>query len=225
MVIGVQIKKARLNAGFTQEQAAEVLGVSRQTISNWENEKTLPDIISVVKMSDLYNISLDLLLKGGEPMSDYLNYLQYCTDVVKSNKNLSKLILILVSFVIWSFSLIVFWFIMDSGDALGYSVIFFVGLIPINMFVFSLITGINDFWGKWKWLSVPVWGILYMLLEYATFSAKNMITFEKVNMPYFDLLIAGAAISFFGLILGKGIWLLKRKLRLKRDTAVSERKI
>ena len=138
MVIGVQIKKARLNAGFTQEQAAEVLGVSRQTISNWENEKTLPDIISVVKMSDLYNISLDLLLKGGEPMSDYLNYLQDCTDVVKSNKNLSKLILILVSFVIWSFSLIVFWFIMDSGDALGYSVIFFVGLIPINMFVFSL---------------------------------------------------------------------------------------
>ncbi len=64
-----------------------------------------------------------------------------------------------------------------------------------------------------------------MLLEYATFSAKNMITFEKVNMPYFDLLIAGAAISFFGLILGKGILLLKRKLRLKRDTAVSERKI
>ncbi|HBH94312.1 MAG TPA: transcriptional regulator [Ruminococcaceae bacterium] len=222
MVIGVQIKKARLNAGFTQEQAAEALGVSRQTISNWENEKTLPDIISVVKMSDLYNISLDLLLKGGEPMSDYLNYLQDCTDVVKSKNNLSKLILILVSFVIWAFSLMVFWFIMDSGDALGYSVVFIMGLIPINIFVFSLITGINDFWGKCKWLSVPVWGILYMLLEYATFSAKNMIAFEKVNMPYPELFAAGAAVSLFGLILGKGIRVLKRKLLLKRDIGGSE---
>lgn len=37
MEIGTRIKKARLNAGFTQEQSAETLGVSRQTISNWEN--------------------------------------------------------------------------------------------------------------------------------------------------------------------------------------------
>ncbi len=42
---------------------------SRQTISNWETEKTYPDIISVVKMSDLYNVSLDLLLKGESAVS------------------------------------------------------------------------------------------------------------------------------------------------------------
>ena len=63
MDIGKRIQEARLNAKLTQENAAEALGVSRQTISNWENEKTYPDIVSVVKMSDLYSVSLDRLLK------------------------------------------------------------------------------------------------------------------------------------------------------------------
>ena len=54
MDIGSKIKNARVRANLTQEQAAEALGVSRQTMSNWENEKTYPDIISVIKMSDLY---------------------------------------------------------------------------------------------------------------------------------------------------------------------------
>ena len=41
---------------ITQEQAAEALEVSRQTISNWENSKSYPDIISVIKLSDIYSI-------------------------------------------------------------------------------------------------------------------------------------------------------------------------
>ena len=45
--IGSKIKAARLEKKLTQEQVAEILGVSRQTISNWENEKSYPDIISV----------------------------------------------------------------------------------------------------------------------------------------------------------------------------------
>ena len=48
---------------FTQEQVAERLSVSRQTISNWENEKTYPDIVRVIELSNLYSITLDELLK------------------------------------------------------------------------------------------------------------------------------------------------------------------
>ncbi|MBQ7919441.1 MAG: helix-turn-helix transcriptional regulator [Lachnospiraceae bacterium] len=68
MGIGTKIKEARTNKGLTQEQAAETLLVSRQTVSNWENEKSLPDIVSVIKMSELYEISLDGLLKGDTTM-------------------------------------------------------------------------------------------------------------------------------------------------------------
>lgn len=84
MNIGTKIKNARTSANLTQEQVAEALDVSRQTVSNWENEKTYPDIVSVIKMSDLYNISLDHLLKEEKPMSDYLNYLEESTNTVRS---------------------------------------------------------------------------------------------------------------------------------------------
>ena len=50
--------------------------MSRQSISNWENEKNYPDIVSVVRLSDLYAVSLDALLKEEAPMSDYLDYLE-----------------------------------------------------------------------------------------------------------------------------------------------------
>ena len=64
MEIGKKLKDARMKSGFTQEAVAEKINVSRQTISNWENEKSYPDIISVIELSSLYSISLDDLLKG-----------------------------------------------------------------------------------------------------------------------------------------------------------------
>ena len=72
MEIGKKLKDARLHSGLTQEKAAEELNVSRQTISNWENEKSYPDIISVIELSNLYSISLDDLLKGDEKMMKHL---------------------------------------------------------------------------------------------------------------------------------------------------------
>jgi transcriptional regulator with XRE-family HTH domain len=70
MDIAELIKQARKDKGITQEQAAEELMVSRQTISNWERGKSLPDIVSVVRMSELYGLSLDQLLKGDQKMID-----------------------------------------------------------------------------------------------------------------------------------------------------------
>ena len=70
--IGCKIKAARIEKKLTQEQVAELLGVSRQTISNWENEKSYPDIISVIKMSECYDVSLDYLLKGEQKMKRIL---------------------------------------------------------------------------------------------------------------------------------------------------------
>lgn len=52
MEIGVKLKEACINKGCTQESVAEIIQVSRQTISNWENEKSYPDIVNVIKLSD-----------------------------------------------------------------------------------------------------------------------------------------------------------------------------
>lgn len=90
MEIGKKLRAARQGSGLTQEQVAERLYVSRQTISNWENEKSYPDIVSVVRLSDLYSISLDDLLKGDAKM---LEHLEESTDIVKSNQKLILAIL------------------------------------------------------------------------------------------------------------------------------------
>lgn len=85
MEVGSKLKKARIDSKLTQEKVAEEIQVSRQTISNWENEKSYPDIISVIKLSDLYNISLDELLKGD---SNMIKHLEESTNIVSSNKKL-----------------------------------------------------------------------------------------------------------------------------------------
>ena len=70
MKIEMKLKDARIQAGLTQEQVAEKLMVSRQTISNWENGKSLPDIVSIMNLSNLYQISIDELLKGDKRMKE-----------------------------------------------------------------------------------------------------------------------------------------------------------
>lgn len=204
MDIGTKIKEARIAAQLTQEQVAESLGVSRQTMSNWENNKTYPDIVNVIKMSDLYTVSLDHLLKEKEekPMSNYMKYLEESTNTVKSKGRLSKIILIATYLSIWAFALIMFWFFISSSDAMGYSLVFLWIILPVATFVTSLLIGKNDYWGKRKWFATIAFAIMYMLAEYATFSTANMITFDKINAPSFEMFLGGAVISAIGLGIG-----------------------
>ena len=64
MEIGRQIRKHRLELHLSQEELAEKVYVTRQTVSNWENDKSYPDINSLVLLSTVFNISLDILVKG-----------------------------------------------------------------------------------------------------------------------------------------------------------------
>lgn len=132
MEIGKKLKNARIEAGFTQEKAAEEIDVSRQTISNWENEKSYPDIISVIALSDLYSVSLDELLKGDQKMAEHL---EESTNVVKSNKKLTGAILLNIVLMILLIALnmllpegtyylvIVFCVVIMSSSALLYQII------------------------------------------------------------------------------------------------------
>lgn len=64
MEISKQIKKHRLDAELSQEELAEKIFVTRQTISNWENNRSYPDINSLILLSNFFDISLDILVKG-----------------------------------------------------------------------------------------------------------------------------------------------------------------
>lgn len=65
MDFGEQLRKVRTEKKLTQEQVASKLNVSRQAISNWENNKNLPDLEMVVSLSKTFDLSLDQLILGG----------------------------------------------------------------------------------------------------------------------------------------------------------------
>jgi transcriptional regulator with XRE-family HTH domain len=69
MIVGKMIKEIRENAGLSQEEFAEKLAISRQAVSKWERGIALPDIENIMYISDLFNVSLDTIVKGDEKMT------------------------------------------------------------------------------------------------------------------------------------------------------------
>ncbi|WP_326717321.1 helix-turn-helix transcriptional regulator [Vagococcus jeotgali] len=75
-----QLKLYRERESLSQEQLAEKIYVTKQTISKWENEKTYPDIHNLIALSTLFDITLDELIKGD------LVKMKHSVDVDKMNK-------------------------------------------------------------------------------------------------------------------------------------------
>jgi len=100
MSISEKLKQARTEKNLTQEEVAEKVGVSRQTVYNWENGKSFPDITSVMTLSDVYGVSLDSLMKGDKEM---MRHLEENSGGVNSVKYviISILSLIVVVLGIW----------------------------------------------------------------------------------------------------------------------------
>ena len=83
MELGKQIKMHRQEAELSQEELANRVYVSRQTILNWENDKSYPDVNSLVLLSEIFQISLDNLIKGDiEVMKDVIQK----EEIVKMNR-------------------------------------------------------------------------------------------------------------------------------------------
>lgn len=64
MYISKRLKELRTANNFSQERLAELLNVSRQTISSWENERSYPDVHNLIMLCEIYSISLNDLMKG-----------------------------------------------------------------------------------------------------------------------------------------------------------------
>lgn len=204
--IGGKIKKSRTDAKITQEQAAQALGISRQTISNWENERSYPDIVSVLKMSDLYSVSLDYLLKGEGPMKDYLDYIKESTNTVKSKTRLSKLLLVLSYLVIWAFNIMASWRFsagsITEAQAGGVQWL----MLPAVTIILSLLIGKNNYWGKHKWLAPIGFGLMFMLSVYASYGMRESLNFNRVDLQTLSFFFIGMIASMIGLALGHALF-------------------
>lgn len=97
MELGKQIKTKRSELNLSQDELADRIYVTRQTISNWENDKNYPDIHSLLLLSNVFHISLDELIKGDiEIMKDQIAK----EDIIKFNKAMNIFSILLISSII-----------------------------------------------------------------------------------------------------------------------------
>lgn len=61
-MVKLTLKAARVNAGYTQKEAAKLLNVSNATLGNWENGISFPDAQQIIQICELYNVSYDNLI-------------------------------------------------------------------------------------------------------------------------------------------------------------------
>ncbi len=102
MEIGNKINKLRKLSGMTQEQLAEKLNVSRQTVSKWESDSSVPDLTSIVKIGRLFHVSIDDLLteeEAGEANRDEGQIT--LEDLMKINLHNRKMTLLLIGGLIF----------------------------------------------------------------------------------------------------------------------------
>lgn len=101
MEIGNRIKFHRSRLEISQEELAEKIFVSRQSISNWENDKTYPDINSLVLLSNFFNVSLDDLVKGDiDKMKEEIQKVKPTDKDIKDFNKFSLILVILLVSVI-----------------------------------------------------------------------------------------------------------------------------
>ena len=102
MEIGKQIQKYRAAKRISQEELADRIYVTRQTLSNWETGKTYPDINSLLRLSDLFHISLDELVKGDiQAMEEKIKQEDIARFRQENNRLKLMLVLCGVSFLVW----------------------------------------------------------------------------------------------------------------------------
>lgn len=101
MNIGEKLLDLRKKKGLSQEEAAESLGVSRQTISKWETNQTTPDFDKIIPICKLYDITTDELLTGTKVQKEDNTSKSGKFNLKKKAKGISLSILIYIIAVAW----------------------------------------------------------------------------------------------------------------------------
>lgn len=206
MDIGNNIRLARICAGLTQEQAAERLLVSRQTISNWENNKTIPDALQVQSICSEYGVSAEWLINDkvvaeqesqldnpeAEPFSLGANTLKFLT----------------IGYLgCWILCVLCFWLGGSSGAfALFYALLVLRILFPVATFVASVLLGFLNCYPLYRIFYIFGFGLMHSLLPYFTYSFANTIlsgNFHALDMEQFFF---GLCLSAVGILFG---WIIR----------------
>ncbi|MCL2357863.1 MAG: helix-turn-helix domain-containing protein [Defluviitaleaceae bacterium] len=191
MSIGEKLKQARAATNFTQEAVAEKAGVSRQTLSNWENGKSYPDVAGLIILSDVYDITIDSLLKGDSKM---VKHLKESTNVTRSNKQVVASLAAAAIFLLGNVFAIV-----TTGNIAYYTnipsfIMIFIPLLAILIFTRSIklfFTGLRAAAFPKKEISdelrMQASALFRLLSKTALLAAAISVLIALISIPEFDL--------------------------------------
>ena len=185
--IGTNIALQRKNAGLTQVGLAEKLNYSDKAVSKWERGDSMPDILTLVQLSELFEVSVDDLLSDPNALPGNPGSLEKAMSQVsekalkrKANKNV---ILALSSTLVWFIALL--FFVVISSFGIPCSWIAFIYAIPINAIV---LLSLRSAWRDFRWnrvlISIIVWSTLLALyLSFLLFLHFQMWKLFLLGIP------------------------------------------
>lgn len=136
-MIGERLLNLRKKKGLSQEEVAEKLNVTRQTISKWETEQSSPDFDKIVPLCELYEISTDELLTGKS--KEKINYTSYDDGKNKSRKALGISIGVLIYFVALCFIMVTIP-VLDMDPIIASSIFLFLCGIATAIIIYVSMT-------------------------------------------------------------------------------------
>ena len=168
--IGANIAAHRKHAGLTQAALAEKMNYSDKAVSIWERGESVPDVLTLMHLGELFGISVDTLLADPEALPGNPGTLEKAMTQVsekalkrKANKNV---ILALSSTLVWFVALLAF-VILSAFDFLEkYSLLLFFVAIPANAIV---LLSLRSAWHDFRWnkalITIIVWGSLLCIFK------------------------------------------------------------
>ena len=190
MNIADRIQYLRKQKGYSQEELADKVGVSRQAVSKWESEQSTPDLEKVIAMSELFEVTTDYLLKGIEPLPK---------DVTQPKKKPNASIFSVAG---TAFNLIgiiasaMIWYDKQNASAIAIGVIFIV----IGCMIYGIGITISDeetkSIAKQKFISINIWTVPFIPLA----AACNILLGIGYIAPYPIMTNPPIAFVAFGVI-------------------------
>ena len=161
--IGANIAYYRKQAGLTQAGLGEKLNYSDKAVSKWERGESIPDVLTLMQLASLFDITVDALLGDVNALPDNPSTLERAMNQVsekalkrKANKNI---ILALTTTLVWFVALLAF-VVLSSLD-IPYSWLAFFYAVPVNAIV---LLSLRSAWHDFRWnkalISAIVWGSL-----------------------------------------------------------------
>ncbi len=185
MNIADRIQNLRKSKGISQEELADKIGVSRQAVSKWESEQSIPDIDKIIIMSNLFDVTTDYILKGIE------NENQAVEDPVDAS------IFTIVGTVFNFIGLVVSWAVWyEEQELMALAIGLIIMAVGCMVFGIGQVSSTqNVYKARRNFLTINIW-----LLTFIPLSAIYNMLFSRIMAPYPLLVNPLIAFSMFWIV-------------------------